>query len=558
MSSPPTVLTRRSRRAGAAFHSVPPRPRRSWGTLLRGRRSRALARQARKQTGETPAGSLTRALAAARPGRRGWPGRGAGPMPYLDPPSEWRGTSVQVCGLWPFSAGATLPDVGVPLGRHLEGSGTVCADPIYWFLHGLINTPSAFVLGRPGLGKSTLVRRMVTVLAGWGVLPLILSDLKPDYVDLISALDGQVITLGRGVGAINPLDPGPLRGQLDRLPADLRHQADAELRGRRQECLIGLLNLVLGRPLDARETTIVAAALRILDQRPEVPLISDLHQLVRERHPDLRAVALDRGDDSRYDELVEDLETGLIALGPAGRFGDIFCQHTSTTMLMDRPVVFDISGVDSSDGAMRAAVQLVCWVYGSSAVTSAKYLAEANLAPERVYLMVMDELWQMLRASSYLVDRIDEITRLNRQRLLAQVLITHTMKDLQLGTADLTAKARGFVERSALLVLGGLSTAEFGDLAAVHEFSVLERRLIASWSTQSDVASGDPPGRGKFLLKTGSGPGIPLHLTLTNVERDVNDTNKRWAGAAAKAHRLAATMPAAGTGDLPADPEDLT
>ena len=197
----------------------------------------------------------------------------------------------------------------------------------------------------------------------------------------------------------------------------------------------------------------------------------------------------------------------------------------------------------------------MCWVYGSSAVTSAKYLAEAKLAPERVYLMIMDELWQMLRASSYLVDRIDEITRLNRQRLLAQVLITHTMKDLQLGTPDLTAKARGFVERSALLVLGGLSTSEFGDLAAVHEFSALERRLIASWSTQSDVASGDPPGRGKFLLKTGSGPGIPVQLTLTGIERDVNDTNKRWSGAAAKARRLAETMPAAG--DLPADPEDL-
>jgi len=45
-------------------------------------------------------------------------------------------------------------------------------------------------------------------LAGYGVLPLVLGDLKPDYVDLITALGGQVITLGRGRGYLNILDPG--------------------------------------------------------------------------------------------------------------------------------------------------------------------------------------------------------------------------------------------------------------------------------------------------------------------------------------------------------------
>ena len=47
---------------------------------------------------------------------------------------------------------------------------------------------------------------MALSLAGFGVLPLVLGDLKPDYVDLIAALDGQVITLGRGRGYVNVLD----------------------------------------------------------------------------------------------------------------------------------------------------------------------------------------------------------------------------------------------------------------------------------------------------------------------------------------------------------------
>ena len=47
---------------------------------------------------------------------------------------------------------------------------------------------------------------MALSLAGFGVLPLVLGDLKPDYVDLIAALDGQVIRLGRGRGYLNVLD----------------------------------------------------------------------------------------------------------------------------------------------------------------------------------------------------------------------------------------------------------------------------------------------------------------------------------------------------------------
>ncbi|MFD0538385.1 hypothetical protein ACFQY7_36380 [Actinomadura luteofluorescens] len=36
------------------------------------------------------------------------------------------------------------------------------------------------------------------------------------------------------------------------------------------------------------------------------------------------------------------------------------------------------------------------------------------------------------------------------------------------------------------------------------------------------------PGTGRFLVKVGGQPGIPFKVELTSVERDVNDTNKRW------------------------------
>jgi hypothetical protein len=121
---------------------------------------------------------------------------------YVEAPPEWRGTSVQLCGLFPYSAGAGSPMIGVPVGRHLMTGATLCCDPVSWFSTArLISNPSAFVLGLPGLGKSTLVRRLILGLAARGVVPLVLGDLKPDHRVVIEALGGDVIELGRGGGA---------------------------------------------------------------------------------------------------------------------------------------------------------------------------------------------------------------------------------------------------------------------------------------------------------------------------------------------------------------------
>ena len=102
---------------------------------------------------------------APRPGPRGWRGRGRGAAVYLQAADEWRATTVQVCGLWPFAAGAGSPMIGVPLGRNLQTGATLCADPISWFQHAhLISNPSCFVLSKPGLGKPSAIRRMTVDL----------------------------------------------------------------------------------------------------------------------------------------------------------------------------------------------------------------------------------------------------------------------------------------------------------------------------------------------------------------------------------------------------------
>ncbi|PPF91325.1 hypothetical protein C5C03_00435 [Clavibacter michiganensis] len=464
-------------------------------------------------------------------------------MNYVQPHTEYQGTTVQVCGLWPFIAGSGSPVVGVPLGRHLLNHSVVCADPIYWFLSNLVLNPSCFVLGRPGLGKSTIVRRMVTVLEGWGIVPMILSDTKPDYVDLIAAMDGQVIRLGRGRGHLNPLDLGPLMRELEKIPDDGKRRAALdEMNGRRLTTVLGLLALVRGARLESYESSIVTETIRILEEQTheQPPVIGDVTALVMSRHPRLRALARDRGDEGRYDDRVQNLLDDLVALGGSGAFGDMFAKPTTEHIEMGRPMVFDMSPIDDGDLQMQAALQSVCWNYGSAVVSADKHLAEAGLREQRHYFLVMDELWRMLRAADVMVYFIDALTRLNRQRAIGQAMITHTMNDLELASEHLTKIAWGFVERSAMTFLGGLAESEMGNLEKVFAMSDQEKSMITDWSAESVVnpdssMAATPPGLGKFLLKIGKKPGVPFQSMLTDVERAVNDTNMAWKDAASRA-----------------------
>ena len=474
----------------------------------------------------------------SRPGPKGWVGRGRGETTVIDPASEFRGTTRQVCGLWPWVAGVGTPMVGVPFGRHIATGATLCCDPISWFQTAhLISNPSCFVLGIPGLGKSTGVRRMVTGLAGFGAIPLVLGDLKPDYVDLVRALGGQVISLGRGRGHLNVLDPGEATAAAERLTGTSKTALLAGQHARKLTMVSGLITILRRQKPSDREEMIVDRALRILDDRHDgVPVLADLLRVLRDAPEDLRAVALDRGSDERYQAITEDLEASLIAL-IHGVLGETFAEHTTNPMRRDRAVVFDVSDIDDGQADLQAAVLLACWSAGFGTVAVAHALADAGLEPRRHYFLVLDELWRALRAGHGIVDRVDALTRLNRQRGVGMALVSHTMKDLlALPSAEDRMKARGFVERAGMIVCAGLPRAEMELLTGVISLSQAEQDMLVGWQDPPawDPKTGEetpPPGRGNFLVKVGGGrPGIPVHLELTQTELDggVNDTNKLW------------------------------
>lgn len=462
--------------------------------------------------------------------------RGRGRAGIIPVPQEWRGSSNQVCGLYPFSIGAGAPMVGVPLGTHLFTGATVCFDPISWFTRaGLLMNPSAFVMSIPGIGKSSLARRIVLGLAAFGYHSMILGDIRPDYVDLVQAMGGQVIRIGRGLSKLNPLDISSARQTAALLPGAAAREVLSEAYGRQHNMLVALVQLSRGVLPSDRERTILKRILEILNDRcPErSPVIGDVLSILREGPDEVRAVALDRGDLARYKVITEDLEASLISV-LGGVFGDVFADQTTTHMQMDRSVCFDISSIADSDEGLQAAALLTCWTYGFGVISNAQVLADYGVIPRQLYHMVVDEMWRALRAGPGMVDRFDRSTRLNRRDGTATLFISHTMKDLEsLPTETDRVKARGFVERAGAVLLGGLPASEMPLLDPVIGLSQVEKDMVTSWDSPEgwDAQAGHlgaKPGTGKFLIKVGGRPGIPLQVKLTAKENAIGDTNKRW------------------------------
>jgi hypothetical protein len=555
---------------------------------VRRRAGTRAARSAAKRAAQEPAKVIPK-----RPPARGWFGRGGGAALTVEAAPEVRGSTFQVCGLWPFSVGSGAPMIGVPLGRHLESRGTVCSDPISWFQRAkLISNPSVFVLGKPGLGKSTLVRRMVTGLAGYGTIPLVLGDIRPDYVDLIRELDGQVITLGDGRGYLNVLDPGEakeaaqlltehalveaaaakdaeaeisaleqqsasitdevrlleLQGRaaaLVQVAVEHREKSDRaenlatevleDAHSRRRTMVSALLTIARRQPPTDREESIVNASLVYLDEHFDgIPVLADLLHVIQDAPEEVRLVALDRGDIKQYHAITDQLEASLIGLVQGGRLGELFSRQTTERMLRDRPVVYDVSSLMHSDSDLQAAVLLACWSAGFGTVNVSNALAEAGLEPQRHYFVVLDELWRALRAGKGMVNRVDELTRLNRTDAVGMAMISHTMSDLMAlpDEAD-RMTAQGFVERAGYVICGGLPQREMPLLDGAITMSRAEQAMLMSWTDPPawDPISGqeaDPPGRGKFLIKVGGRPGIPVTVELTPAEKAPSDTNRLW------------------------------
>ncbi|MDR0488792.1 MAG: ATP/GTP-binding protein [Propionibacteriaceae bacterium] len=428
------------------------------------------------------------------------------------------------------------------MGRHLITGANVCCDPVSWFtIAKLITNPSEFVLGLPGFGKSSQVRHQLTGQCAFGDIPMVLGDLKPDYVELCQAMEGQVLTIGRGRGYLNILDPGDTYQAVKMLHSKGFHKeangVAADAHGRALSMLCALIEIYMHEQVSGTEKSILDAVLKVLNERPqgEPPTLPDVFMVIQSAPDPVRARTLDYGDLRTYQQETRRLEKALMGLIKGSHLGETFCQRSSVVMDRHRMIAYDISNIAESETDLAAATLLACWSQGFAAVNLSHVLADCGLEERRVYVPVQDELWRAVKVGPWMVDRMDGTTRLNRQDGTAPIKITHTMKDLVVpNDPAATEQAMGFVERSGIVICGALPDSEMARLNQVRRFTRPEQDMMVSWQNPGPMdrmgRAQSPPGVGRFMIKVGGRPGIPVQVQLTDRERPASDTNKRWAG----------------------------
>lgn len=393
-------------------------------------------------------------------------------------------------------------------------------------------SPSGLFLAGDGFTpthNSTLVKRLAAGAAARGDSVLVLGDPRPDYAMLADHLGGQVIRVGRGMDKINPLDAGPLGRILPQLPPGEASRVRAEARARRLSLLMALCTLVRGQALDNSEEVILGTAIDLLDARLEgrVPVVPDVLKVIDEGPDRLRAAA--RADTrGRYRERTAGLTFSLELL-LTGTLAGVFDAETTTPIDLNAPIVtVDISRASAAGDKLMTAAMLCTWSYGFGAADAAALLAEAGLPAPRSSMVVLDELWRALRGAPGLVEYADALTRLNRAKGMASIMITHSLADLDaLPTEEDRSKARGFIERSAITALAALPPRELARVSEITPLTGPEADLVASWSAPDSWEPGARhPGRGKYLLKTGGRLGIPVELSLVEAERALYDTDQ--------------------------------
>ena len=291
--------------------------------------------------------------------------------------------------------------------------------------------------------------------------------------------------------------------------------------------LLALCALVRRQPLSNNEEIILGRAIDLLAERSDQdPTVPDVLHLVEQGTDELVAAARAH-DRAAYQRRVDQLIASL-ALLCEGTLAGAFDGPTSTPIDLAAPAIsVDISRVHAAGDSLLSAAMLCTWAWAFGAVDAAAVLAEQGLAPRRRWLGVMDELWRALRGASGLVEHADALTRLNRQRGMATIMVTHGLADLDaLPTAEDIAKAHGFMERCAIKIFGAVPHSELDRICQVVRLTGPERDLVAGWAAPEGYAtSGVHPGRGKYLIKNGERVGLPVSLHLMPDELRLYDTD---------------------------------
>lgn len=490
---------------------------------------------------------------------KGFAGSYGGRWSKVPNPPQWYSTSVQACGIYPFVAGSARPTDGAPLGRDILSGAAVCMDHESLYRASVITSPSLFLYGINGIGKSSTAQTILLGQAARGITPGLFNPIKKgEHTGLTEALGGKVYEYGPGrPGRFNLLADGPLGTAAREIGGDVGRQLQ-ELSTTKSIELVQLLTRTSrGTPLEDIEDTVLEC------------LVEDARE--RNRHPETRHLleAFQSPSERTMSKLghasVDSFHRRFVRLGEttrsmlSGEMGRLFGGEGDLEFDPGNPGgwCFDTASIPASNTRLLSAAMLASWSTGMDIIDAHWELAlheqgksaaaekEGQLYEPKVrwrgYSTFMDEFWYPLRACEGIVDRVDKLGRTNRSEGVADMKATHSPKDqVSLRNPEDREKAAGLTERSGVIAMMALTGKDMDTLNEIRSMTREEIEMVKgfnaapSWhkpkvKVQRGGKPTPPPGAGKVLFKVEGRVGIPVQMVQTDAQasRHITDTRYR-------------------------------
>ena len=458
-------------------------------------------------------------LFGGRAHRRGRRAPGHGWAPSLPPLAGYQLTSEQTPVLWPLIAGDGLPPTGAPMGFNATSGGAFYCDPMSWITDDTIavTNPNVFVFGKPGRGKSALVKIFILRMIRFGYAALILGDVKDEYEDISRALGVEPFRIGPGLPArINPLDRGPL-GQgwqhLDR-PETIRRGSVIFKRWLR---LIRGLVGSQGVEFTPTESQVINGALRDLTgwTRGQTTLSDITLPLVWTA---LNNPTPELVQQCRYPN-TEAFFAGTRALRDAlgalceGELEGLFDAPSTFEPNWRAPIqTLSLKALHTEGNEAAVGIALMClnsWGQGMRELAT----------PGDRRIVLRDEAWMQTRLGVEAVKALDSNLRLSRADGDIQWVNYHKPSDpLTAGDqgSQAAAIAQGLLNLADTRILLGQDRNVADELGALLGLTTMQQDLVTNWAMQETGRALWMVGDRRFKVQT----------VLTNIEKQLTYTNE--------------------------------
>jgi hypothetical protein len=436
----------------------------------------------------------------------------------IAPLAGYQMTSEEAPVLWPLISGDGLPPWGAEMGYDVLSGGKFYCDPMGWVLDDAIpvTNPNIFIFGKPGRGKSALVKAFMLRMIRYGYRSLVLGDVKDEYEALARFLGVEPFRIGPGLaGRINPLDLGPLGEDWAQISDEERKRRATVIFNRWLMLIRGLVGSQ-GVAFTPTEERVVNKVLRqatgwAAGSTRLTPLTIPRVWAALDQPEDDLVAACRYEDRQAFFDGTRRLRDALGALCE-GSLQGMF--DTTSTFRPDwrAPLqTLSLRSLHETGNKVAVGIALMCLNSWGQGMREA-----ASVGDRRIVLR--DEAWLQTRLSIDAVMALDANLRLSRTEGDIQLVTYHKPSD-PLAAGDKGSQAaqiaKDLLNLSDIRILMGQDDSVADELGRLMGLSRMQQDVITHWAMQE---------KGRALWMVGD-QRYKVQTLLTPLERRLTYTN---------------------------------